>query len=90
MKEYEPRDAWSIRVHNYWLRRVPETVARSQAAYERRALAKRMRDAGFTLQQVANRFVITRERARQMLLTHETKKHWRSPIQKYFDEPFNL
>lgn len=81
-------DAWSRRVLDYWLERVPETVAFSQTAWERGRAACRMRDNGRPLKEIAARFGFrTRERARQLVLTYRSKLKHRSPVERFLGTP---
>lgn len=82
-----PRDAWSKRVLAYWLERVPESVARSQTAYERAALACRMQENGISMKHIGEHFDISDSRIREILARRERRRKWQSPVEKFLATP---
>jgi hypothetical protein len=68
-----------------WKDVLPKHIASQQHIYERSLQAKKMRDIGFTYEEIGKRIGKTRERARQdhvrWLRKFEGKK---SPVERYF------
>lgn len=65
-----------------WSDIVPSDVAKKQSAWERRAKVLRMRELGFTLDAIARRLGVTRERVRQMESAAKRTRAM-SPVEQY-------
>lgn len=64
----------------------PPVIAARQRDYDRRAMVFRMREAEWTLQAIATRLGVTRERVRQMEAKFIRQRHLPTPIEAWLKE----